>query len=68
MERFHSEVVILSQLLNDQVLNHEDLILYIKSTLCKMPMYKNLLDNDIDRIAFEYEKYMVPRHLIHQLQ
>lgn len=56
MERFHSEVVILSQLLNDQVLNHEDLILYIKSTLCKMPMYKNLLDNDIDRIAFEYEK------------
>lgn len=48
-------ILILYGILLGKSLSHEDLIATIKSSLCYMPDYKHITNNEIDEIAYAYE-------------
>lgn len=48
-------ILILYGILLGKSLSHEDLIVTIKSSLCCMPDYKHITNNEIDEIAYAYE-------------
>lgn len=50
-----SAVMTLYGLLLGKILNHEDLVSYIKTELCGCPKFHNLSKKEIEEIAFQYE-------------
>lgn len=50
-------LIILEALLNGEMQSHEDLVLFIKQNICRLPKYSSLSEKEIEGIAFEYEKF-----------